>query len=78
MLEAGKTDGFAAVAAAGGTGASLRVTGTLVKSPAKGQAVELAASAATVLGGVTDAAAYPLAKKKHSLEYLRVRYEGVG
>lgn len=57
-----------------GTGASVRVEGEVVESPAKGQAVEISCSSAEhrveVLGAV-DSKAYPLAKKKHSIEYLR-------
>jgi len=58
------------------TGASMRCTGEIVKSQGKGQEVELLVSAkgqgheTQVFGGV-DAAEYPLAKKEHSLEYLR-------
>jgi asparaginyl-tRNA synthetase len=54
----------------GGVGASFSFRGSLVASPAAGQAVEMQASWGDVLGTV-DAAAYPLAKKKHSMEYLR-------
>ena len=71
VVEKGKTEGFEALAAAGGTGASMRVDGVIVASPAKGQAVEVAASTVTILGAVADSASYPLAKKKHSLEFLR-------
>ncbi len=59
-----------AAAAAGGVGASFSFTGALVASPAAGQAVELQAVHADVLGGV-DPAVYPLSKKKHSMEFLR-------
>lgn len=72
VAEKGKTEGFEAIAKSGGTGASFRFVGTVVKSPAKGQDVELAATAVEVLGAVQEASSYPLAKKKHSLEYLRV------
>jgi len=57
-----------------GTGASVRVEGEVVESPAKGQAVEISCGSAEdsvkVLGTV-DGKDYPLAKKKHSIEYLR-------
>jgi asparaginyl-tRNA synthetase len=43
--------------------------GTVIESPAKGQKIELQADLIQVLGGVPEN--YPLAKKKHSLEYLR-------
>ena len=52
------------------TGASLKVSGTLVKSPGKGQSVELKSAAVEVLGDC-DAEKYPLQPKKHSLEFLR-------
>ncbi len=52
------------------TGAALRVQGQLVASPAAGQAVEVQASAVTVLGPA-DPATYPLQKKRHSFEFLR-------
>jgi asparaginyl-tRNA synthetase len=52
------------------TGASLRVEGTVVASPGKGQAWELKASLIEILGD-SDAEKYPLQPKKHSLEFLR-------
>ena len=52
------------------TGAALRIQGQLVASPASGQAVEVQASAITVLG-LADPATYPLQKKRHSFEFLR-------
>lgn len=52
------------------TGASVMVSGTLVESPAKGQRIELKASQVTVVGE-SDAATYPLQKKRHSFEFLR-------
>ncbi len=52
------------------TGAALRIQGQLVASPAAGQAVEVQASAVTVLGPA-DPATYPLQKKRHSFEFLR-------
>ncbi|MCL2790489.1 MAG: asparagine--tRNA ligase [Desulfobulbus sp.] len=52
------------------TGCSLRVRGTLVASPAKGQAVELRAETIEVLGWA-DPEFYPLQKKRHSFEFLR-------
>mmetsp|Transcript_44885 Transcript_44885/g.126741 ORF Transcript_44885/g.126741 Transcript_44885/m.126741 type:complete len:783 (-) Transcript_44885:259-2607(-) len=58
-----------------GAGCSFRFVGTIVESPAKGQAVELAvkdpnAHTMTILGEA-DAGAYPLSKKQHSREFLR-------
>ncbi|WP_448564018.1 asparagine--tRNA ligase [Trichothermofontia sp.] len=52
------------------TGASLRVTGTLVASPGKGQRIELKASRVEIFGEA-DPASYPLQKKRHSFEFLR-------
>ena len=52
------------------TGCALRVTGTVVASPAKGQRVELRAEAIDVLGW-SDPETYPLQKKRHSFEFLR-------
>ncbi len=53
------------------TGCSVEVTGTIVESPAKGQDFELAATAVKVVGWVEDADTYPMAKTRHSIEYLR-------
>ncbi len=53
------------------TGCSVEVTGTVVESPAKGQDFELAATAVKVVGWVEDAETYPMAKTRHSIEYLR-------
>ena len=52
------------------TGCSIRVVGTLVASPAKGQSVELHAEEIEVFGWA-DPAIYPLQKKRHSFEFLR-------
>lgn len=52
------------------TGASLSITGTLVESPGKNQAVELKAKEIHILG-LCDATRYPLQKKRHSFEFLR-------
>lgn len=51
-----------------GTGASVAFIGEIVASPAKGQKIDLQATSAQVLGAAED---YPLAKKKHSLAFLR-------
>jgi len=65
--------GFEEISAQG-AGASVRIEGQVVESPAKGQEVELSLTSSEhsvkVLGTV-DAKAYPLAKKKHSIEFLR-------
>jgi asparaginyl-tRNA synthetase len=52
------------------TGACVRIEGELVASPAKGQAVELAARAIELFGSA-DSTTYPLQKKGHSFEFLR-------
>ena len=51
------------------TGASVRVVGRLVASPAKGQALELRAERVELVGGSQPD--YPLQKKRHVFEYLR-------
>lgn len=52
------------------TGASLSISGKLVPSPGKNQALELKAHEIT-LYGLCPAATYPLQKKRHSFEFLR-------
>jgi asparaginyl-tRNA synthetase len=52
------------------TGACISVTGELIPSPAKGQAVEVKAKEIEILGDC-DAEKFPLQPKKHSLEFLR-------
>ena len=52
------------------TGASVRAEGTLVQSPASGQAVEVTLHKLTVLGTCPQES-YPLQKKNMSMEYLR-------
>src|SRR5664279_1609773 len=52
------------------TGTSIKAVGKLVKSPAKGQQVELKAEIVEILG-MSDADKFPLQPKKHSLEFLR-------
>jgi asparaginyl-tRNA synthetase len=68
-----------------GTGASVKIRGRLIASPASGQAVEVAVEELILLGeapaedmppnpaipGDTGIPAYPLQKKRHSLEFLR-------
>jgi len=52
-----------------GTGSALRVTGSLVPSPANGQERELLATSITIIGQSDES--YPLQKKRHTFEYLR-------
>ncbi len=53
------------------TGCSLRVEGTVAESQGKGQDREVQASRIEVLGWVEDPETYPIAKKRHTFEYLR-------
>jgi asparaginyl-tRNA synthetase len=53
------------------TGCSVRVTGKLVESSGKGQDREIQASTIEVVGWVDDPETYPIAKKRHTFEYLR-------
>eukprot|EP00977_Amphora_coffeiformis_P029100 scaffold38756_cov206-Amphora_coffeaeformis.AAC.1 len=52
------------------TGCAVQVTGPLVKSQGGKQAVEVAAQDLKVIG-ICPGDSYPLAKKRHTLEYLR-------
>jgi len=54
-----------------GTGCAVRITGTLVESGGKGQDREIQAASVEVLGWVDDPEHYPIAKKRHTFEYLR-------
>ena len=64
------------------TGAAVEIRGRLIPSPASGQAVEIAAAELRITGEAPaenrsgaaahlDIPAYPLQKKRHSLEFLR-------
>ncbi len=52
-------------------GCAVRIIGTLVESQGRGQDREVQASAVEVLGWVADPESYPIAKKRHTFEYLR-------
>ncbi|KAF1333404.1 Asparagine-trna ligase, partial [Globisporangium splendens] len=65
------TEGFEAALESGGVGASFAVIGTVVKSPAKGQVIEVKADKVELYGGIPDPATYPMSKKRHTLEHLR-------
>ncbi|TMW69019.1 hypothetical protein Poli38472_001175 [Pythium oligandrum] len=65
------TEGFAAALESGGVGASFSVTGTVVKSPAKGQEIEVKATKVEMYGNIPDPGTYPMSKKRHTLEHLR-------
>jgi asparaginyl-tRNA synthetase len=54
-----------------GTGCSVRITGKLVESEGRGQDREIQASKVDVVGWVDDPESYPIAKKRHTFEYLR-------
>jgi asparaginyl-tRNA synthetase len=62
--------GYADVASKLSTGASIRVTGDLVLSPAKGQKYEFQVKSLELIGEA-DPESYPLQKKGHTLEFLR-------
>lgn len=62
--------GLAAELARAGTGAAVRISGSIIPSPAAGQKAELSALALEVIGEA-PAETYPLQKKAHSLEFLR-------
>ncbi len=53
------------------TGCSVIVTGTVTESPAAGQSLELQTISVEVTGWVEDPDTYPMAAKRHSIEYLR-------
>ena len=55
------------------TGCAVAVSGELVESQGKGQSVEIQASDVEVIGWVDDAESYPIAKKRHTFEYLRTQ-----
>lgn len=54
-----------------GAGCAVRITGQLVESGGRHQDREIQASAVEVLGWVDDPETYPIAKKRHTFEYLR-------
>ncbi len=53
------------------TGCAVAVTGELVASQGRGQALEIQARSVEVVGLIEDPESYPIAKKRHSFEYLR-------
>ncbi len=56
-----------------GAGCAVIATGTLVESQGQGQSVEVQATAIEVVGWVDDPETYPIAKKRHTFEYLRTQ-----
>lgn len=53
------------------TACSVIVTGTVAKSEGQGQAFEIQATTVEVVGWVENPDTYPMAPKRHSMEYLR-------
>ncbi len=53
------------------TGCSLAVRGTIKPSEGKGQDVEIEATEVDILGWVENPDTYPMAAKRHSIEFLR-------
>jgi asparaginyl-tRNA synthetase len=53
------------------TACSVIVTGAIAKSEGQGQAFEIQASSVEVVGWVENPDTYPMAPKRHSMEYLR-------
>ena len=70
VVAPGEMDGYEAVTELG-PGCAVRFEGELVASQGKGQSVELQARSVEVLGEVDDPETYPIAKKRHTFEYLR-------
>lgn len=54
-------------------GCSVIASGELVASEGQGQSVEIQATALEVVGWVDDPETYPIAKKRHTFEYLRTQ-----
>ena len=52
-------------------GCAIEVSGELVASQGKGQDIEILADRIDVVGEVEDPETYPIAKKRHTFEYLR-------
>jgi asparaginyl-tRNA synthetase len=55
------------------TGCAVEIEGELVPSQGKGQSVEIQATRVRVVGAVDDPESYPIAKKRHTFEYLRTQ-----
>ncbi|RUO21699.1 asparagine--tRNA ligase [Aliidiomarina haloalkalitolerans] len=53
------------------TGCAVIITGTIAASAGQGQAFEIQATTVEVVGWVEDPDTYPMAPKRHSMEYLR-------
>jgi asparaginyl-tRNA synthetase len=70
VADAARLENYHSLLAQLTTGCSLRVRGKLIKSPARGQEVELPAAEIEIYG-LAPAGDYPLQKKRHSFEFLR-------
>ena len=55
------------------TGCAVIVSGEIVASQGGGQSVEIQASHVELIGGIDDPESYPIAKKRHTFEYLRTQ-----
>ena len=53
------------------TGCAVQVEGTVVASQGKNQDREIHATTITLIGAIDDPETYPIAKKRHTFEYLR-------
>lgn len=71
VIAEGSLDNYATEVLKLSAGCSVKVTGTLAASQGQGQQVEMKADEIQVLGWVDDPETYPIAKKRHTLEYLR-------
>jgi asparaginyl-tRNA synthetase len=71
VVAPGELGNYASEIAKLGAGCAIAVTGTLVESQGKGQAVEVAATGVEAIGWVDDPETYPIQQKRHTLEYLR-------
>jgi asparaginyl-tRNA synthetase len=71
VVAAGDLPNYASEVVRLSAGCAVAVTGTLVASQGKGQAVEIAATAVRVVGWVDDPETYPIQQKRHTMEYLR-------
>jgi asparaginyl-tRNA synthetase len=71
VVAPGELSNYASEIAKLGAGCAIAVTGTLVESQGKGQAVEVAATGVETVGWVEDPETYPIQQKRHTLEYLR-------
>jgi len=66
-------DNYAADVRPLSTGCAVVVSGELVASAGRGQRVEIQARVVNVVGTVEHPDTYPIAKKRHSFEYLRTQ-----